>query len=218
MNTFSQIAAFIGVAQMLAIPGSAEGLEAGSPLPLAERWRTETTIRLAVLQPQGEDFDDYNAFGISKSFKKGAWGWGIGFQDAEWNASVPLPTDLPESAGTEREAFVEARVYELFLEWEPPEPGVQPFAVTSLGYSDVSVESHPVDGVRPFKETHGHEWVVGAGAGLRWHTGKKAILEMALRAEYHQPDWRIVPESVGEPDSVDDYWLAGITLGLGLPY
>lgn len=203
-------------------PVAARGFaEAGGlELPPPDSWRTETYIRLALMQAHGESFDDFNGFSIYKTFKKGSWGWGLGFEDAEWNVEAPFPRGFPpvQLAARSSEAFAESRMYELALEWEPDHHGLHPFAQTSLGYAEVSVESHRVDGVRPYRETHGHEWRAGTGMGLRWHTGKKAILELALRAEYRHPDWRLEAESGGERVEVGDYWLTGVTLGLGLPY
>jgi hypothetical protein len=91
-----------------------------------------------------------------------------------------------------------------------------------VGYSsvDVPVASGPLAGGGRF-DVHtdaGDELIASALAGVDRRLGRRFFLQLALRADQHFADWKVVDRVSGRQAAVDDYLAYGGSVGLGFRF
>lgn len=173
-------------------------------------WVSHNFARLSLPRAQGVEADDWNGFAFYKNARRGPWGWGAGFENAEWN--------MRGSGGGDR-GYGESRGYLAAVEWERPGPStVRPYAAAQCCWRKVSLQ--PLDAASPGapRRESGDEWSPGVFAGGRWFAGKRMVLELSAGVEYHASSWNL--DYGGEPDrgGGDGYWSTAVLAGLGVRY
>jgi hypothetical protein len=84
----------------------------------------------------------------------------------------------------------------------------------------VPTVSGPLDGGGTFEVSTRakREWIVGAGAGVRYQFSPGWAGEFGLQAEHHQANWRVTDAVSGRSGKVGAYQAAGLWLGLALAF
>ncbi len=80
----------------------------------------------------------------------------------------------------------------------------------------VPTVSGPLDGGGSFSVSTRakREWIVSAGAGLRWQFDQRWSAEAALHADHHQANWRLTDSVSGRSGKVGAYQAVGLSAAI----
>lgn len=199
--------------------------DAAAQQPPASRF--ELGARAGILLGDGKPANDIEVTGLNLRWRRDEqWSLQFGVQRRVFDAERPASwLGLRQDPGVEAiDAKAKATAVSVGLRRDHGGSGSKWgwFWNVDLGSAkpNVPTVSGPLDGGGTFEVSTRakREWIVGAGAGVRYQFASGWAGEAGLQAEHHQANWRVSDAVSGRSAKVGAYQAAGLWLGLAVAF